>query len=87
MVRATFIFLVISLLLPALLHAQGRGFGATRKNLPAALREGTYRALVIGNDRYQDPRRLWRPLKTAVADARAVARVLKVDYGFRTYGC
>jgi uncharacterized caspase-like protein len=40
---------------------------------------GNYHALVIGNDDY----RLIRPLKTAVADAREVARVLELDYGFR----
>ncbi len=40
---------------------------------------GNYHALVIGNDAY----RLIRPLKTAVADAREVARVLEQDYGFQ----
>jgi hypothetical protein len=40
---------------------------------------GTYHALVIGNNDYK----LIRPLKTAVADAREVARVLEQDYGFR----
>jgi predicted nucleic acid-binding Zn-ribbon protein len=40
---------------------------------------GTYHALVIGNNDYK----LLRPLKTAVADAREVARVLEQDYGFR----
>ena len=46
---------------------------------PGGLSFGTYNALVIGNDAY----RLVRPLKTAVADAREVARVLEQDYGFR----
>ena len=36
-------------------------------------------ALVIGNNDYK----LLRPLKTAVADAREVARVLEQDYGFQ----
>jgi predicted nucleic acid-binding Zn-ribbon protein len=40
---------------------------------------GTYHALVIGNNDYKQLRRL----KTAVADAREVARVLEKDYGFR----
>jgi hypothetical protein len=39
---------------------------------------GTYHALVIGNNHY----RLMRPLKTAVNDAREVARILKEQYGF-----
>jgi caspase domain-containing protein/Sel1 repeat-containing protein len=45
----------------------------------AATSFGTYHALVIGNNDYK----LLRPLKTAVADAREVARVLEQDYGFR----
>jgi hypothetical protein len=43
---------------------------------------GTYRALVIGNDAYRDPEGIWRPLKTAVNDASAVARTLRDAYGF-----
>ena len=43
---------------------------------------GKYRALVIGNNNYDDPEKLWPSLKTAVADAEAVAEILKTDYGF-----
>jgi hypothetical protein len=43
---------------------------------------GKYRALVIGNNDYDDPEKLWPSLKTAVADAEAVADILKTDYGF-----
>jgi len=39
---------------------------------------GAYHALVIGNNDY----RLLRPLRTAVNDAREVARVLQEQYGF-----
>lgn len=45
----------------------------------AAVSFGNYHALVIGNNDY----RLMRPLKTAVADAREVARVLEQNYGFQ----
>jgi uncharacterized coiled-coil protein SlyX len=45
---------------------------------PGALQFGKYHALVIGNNDY----RQMRALKTAVADAREVARVLEQDYGF-----
>jgi hypothetical protein len=45
----------------------------------AAVSFGNYHALVIGNNDYK----LMRPLKTAVADAREVARVLQQDYGFQ----
>ncbi len=41
---------------------------------------GDYHALVIGNNAYQHVEKL----KTAVADARAVAKLLRDRYGFRT---
>lgn len=44
--------------------------------------QGTYRAIVIGNNKYNDPLKVWRPLKTAVNDATAVAKILKNKYGF-----
>jgi hypothetical protein len=45
---------------------------------PGAVQFGNYHALVIGNNEY----RQLKPLKTAVADAREVARLLELDYGF-----
>ncbi len=48
--------------------------------IPAGLDFGRYFALVIGNDKYRSLPRL----KTAVADAQAVARILKRSYGFET---
>jgi len=44
--------------------------------------EGKYRAVVIGNNAYTDPKRVWRPLKTAINDAEAVSTLLKEQYGF-----
>ena len=44
----------------------------------SGLHFGHYHALVIGNDNYND----LTPLQTAVADARAVARLLQEEYGF-----
>lgn len=43
---------------------------------------GTYRALIIGNNSYQDPDNHWTTLKTAVTDAQSVSNILKSDYGF-----
>jgi len=43
---------------------------------------GSYRALIIGNNNYKDPKNRWQPLKTAVTDARALAEILKNRYGF-----
>ncbi len=50
--------------------------------LPEFIR-GDYRALVIGNSNYQDPKGRWQPLATAEADARAVADLLGTHYGFK----
>jgi hypothetical protein len=44
--------------------------------------QGTYRALIIGNNQYTDPEGRWMPLKTALPDARAVKDVLQKQYGF-----
>jgi hypothetical protein len=43
---------------------------------------GFYRALIIGNNVYHDPSGQWPHLKTAVTDARSLAQVLKIQYGF-----
>ncbi len=43
---------------------------------------GVYRALVIGNQRYQDPQGKWISLETAVSGANEVAALLKDHYGF-----
>ena len=44
--------------------------------------KSVYRALIIGNDRYQDEGGRWKPLTTAVSDARAVKDLLQNNYGF-----
>jgi len=43
---------------------------------------GVYRALIIGNNEYQDKQGKWKSLSTAVTDAREVAGLLKKHYGF-----
>jgi len=49
--------------------------------LPRGVQLGRYFALVIGNDTYQG----YPPLKGAVADANAVATLLKSRYGYETH--
>ncbi len=44
--------------------------------------KATYRALIIGNDHYRDPEQLWKPLKRAVSDAKAIEDLLVQHYGF-----
>ena len=51
-----------------------------RPNPFAGIHFGRYKALVIGNNNYRDLPKL----KTAVNDARAVAKLLTDDYGFDT---
>lgn len=43
---------------------------------------GRYRALIIGNNQYADPKQKWRPLNTAVTDAVAMENLLRTYYGF-----
>lgn len=81
--------LMISTMLLALLPAggvlgQSRGIALESKSVVQSTPfvNGVYRALIIGNDRYQDPQRRWPALETAVSDARAVSGILHQNYGF-----
>ena len=83
-----FMLLVLATLFclsPVAGHAASRGI--TLEPRPDALQlplgEGVYRALIIGNDNYNDPEKRWPSLKTAVNDARAVKQLLQQNYGFR----
>lgn len=64
--------------------AQTRGIAlkAKKQKTPTPFVNGTYRALLIGNNTYRDPQGRWPNLKTAVSDARAVKNVLQTTYGF-----
>jgi len=77
-----FVLTLLCLLLAGGLAAQERGIGVRAKPAPAGVVTGTYRALIIGNNEYRDPRGKWSRLNTAINDARAVAAVLKDVYGF-----
>ncbi|MDQ3684379.1 MAG: caspase family protein [Acidobacteriota bacterium] len=66
-----------SALLPPSAHTQERGLAVSVAQ-PASV--GRYYALVIGNNAYTSLPRL----KTAEADARVVAALLKDYYGFET---
>jgi len=61
---------------PAAMKAAGR----PAMNLPKELKLGTYYALIIGNDKYQN----LPSLETPVADARAVEDLLRTRYRFKT---
>lgn len=64
--------------------AKTRGFVPGRHIVPTPVLNGSFHALVIGNNAYDDPTGTWPSLDTAINDAEVVARTLKSDYGFRT---
>jgi len=60
--------------------AQPAAPGLAARNVPKDLRIGTYYALIIGNNKYQN----FPNLETAVNDALAIDEVLRQHYGFKT---
>jgi len=90
--RSRFLFLVgvavLALLtaLPITASADSRGLERYKEKSSEVIRtpftKGNYRALVIGNNSYQDVQGIWKPLRTAIKDAESVARILSNDYGF-----
>ena len=73
------VLLPLIIVVQALFWPQG-SFAA--KPQPTPFLNGTFRALVIGNDAYRDPQEIWAPLKTAVNGAEAVASLLREQYKF-----
>ena len=62
--------------------SRGIAIQPIHKSAKPAVTNGIYRALIIGNNDYMDEKGKWKSLSTAVADARAVADLLKKRYGF-----
>ena len=75
MIRNLFlVFLTLSIAVGAQASgSRGIAIAAKKQNMDIDL--GTYRALIIGNNDYVDPERNWKPLETAVSDAKSVASV------------
>ena len=63
-------------------NSRGLALEPVVKKASTPFNNGTYRALIIGNNNYRDQDGRWKPLKTAVADARAVKSLLQNTYGF-----
>lgn len=63
-------------------NSRGLALEPVVKKATTPFNNGTYRALIIGNNNYRDQDGRWKPLKTAVADARAVKTLLQDTYGF-----
>jgi hypothetical protein len=79
-------FVITGLLLigSIVVYAQSRGITMepVTVNKTSTVTNGSYRALIIGNNQYRDKQGKWPSLKTAVTDARALQQVLKTNYGF-----
>lgn len=80
-------YIALVILSVALLVSQnvlaGISIRAVEKSSPTLSTASNYRALIIGNNDYQDPDNRWPPLKTAVTDAQAIANILKTHYNFQ----
>ncbi len=72
-------------ILQAQTYGQHRGISieAVTPKPATAVGKGIYRALLIGNQHYQDDKGKWSPLKTPLSDARAIANLLESGYGFQ----
>jgi len=78
------LFMIFSCYPMALKAEKSRGITmeSVPKKMSTPFDVGTYRALIIGNNEYDDKHGRWPKLKTAVTDARAVTQLLKDRYGF-----
>ncbi|MDH5546469.1 MAG: caspase family protein [Gammaproteobacteria bacterium] len=56
--------------------------GLARNSTTDTIVAGRFRALIIGNNEYQDKEQVWGKLYTAIPGAIELANVLKNDYGF-----
>lgn len=63
-------------------NTRGLALESVKKKAVTPFNQGVYRALIIGNNDYRDSDGHWKPLKTAVSDARAVKELLENSYGF-----
>ena len=63
-------------------NSRGLALTSVEKKVVSPFNQGVYRALIIGNDDYRDQDGRWKPLKTAISDARAVKQLLQDTYGF-----
>ena len=77
----TFVLATVFLGLGLMFHPAGRSEGSpTPVKTPFV--GGVYRALIIGNNDYNDPAGLWVDLKTPLKDAEAISGMLQKRFGF-----
>ncbi len=82
--KNTWIIFLLFAFLPTVLIAQSRGITleSVEPKQQTPFVNGVYRALIVGNNVYQDKQKRWPQLETAVSGARAVAQILHQNYGF-----
>ncbi len=82
--KNTWIIFLLFAFLPTVLIAQSRGITleSVEPKQQTPFVNGAYRALIVGNNVYQDKQKRWPQLETAVSGARAVAQILHQNYGF-----
>ena len=82
--KKAWVIVVLIAVLPSALNAQSRGITLEPVDLKlqTPFVNGVYRALIVGNNAYQDKHNRWPKLETAVSGARAVAQILRQNYGF-----
>ena len=81
------IFILFALMFETNFYAKENSRGLTwsgpslKSDKPFSL--GNYRAVIIGNNTYNDKNKVWKDLSTAVNDAKTVANLLQTHYGFK----
>ena len=83
MKRLTFLLASLFLVLGLMAQPWGLSYGAPAPTKTPFV-DGVYRALIIGNNDYNDPKGLWVDLKTPVKDAEAMAGMLRKRFGFES---
>jgi len=74
--------IVFAFSVPVNADTRGISIKSVESNKHTNITKGTYRALIIGNNIYQDKKGKWPSLKTAITDARELKKILTVNYGF-----
>jgi len=82
--KKVLIVIALIMVVPDVLLGQSRGITleAVEPKVQTPFVNGVYRALIVGNNAYQDKQNRWPQLETAVSGARAVAQILNQYYGF-----
>ena len=82
--KKMWIFIFLIAVLPSAILAQSRGITleSVEPKPQTPFVNGVYRALIVGNNAYQDKHKRWPQLETAVSGARSVAQILRQSYGF-----